>query len=113
MVDTELLQGTLDLMILKTLTVGPLHGYQIARRIRESSGEALLVKEGSLYPALYRMERRGWIRAHWGTSENGRRARYYRLTAAANPQLATQEEQWKHYTQAVARVLATAGKGAA
>ena len=73
MVDTELLQGTLDLMILKTLTVGPLHGYQIARRIRESSGEALLVKEGSLYPALYRMERRGWIRAHWGTSENGRR----------------------------------------
>jgi PadR family transcriptional regulator, regulatory protein PadR len=113
MPDTELLQGTLDLLILKVLTVGPLHGYAIARSIRESSGDTLLVKEGSLYPALYRMERRGWIRAHWGVSENGRRARYYRLTAAANRQLETEEEQWKRYTKAVARVLATAGKGAA
>jgi PadR family transcriptional regulator PadR len=111
MTDTELLHGTLELLILKTLTVGPLHGYAIARGIRESSGEVLLVKEGSLYPALYRMERRGWLRAHSGTSENGRRARFYRLTSVAIRRLETEEAQWNRYADAVARVLATAGKG--
>jgi transcriptional regulator len=112
MPDTELIQGTLDLLILKTLSGGPLHGYAIARGIRESSGEVLLVKEGSLYPALYRMERRGWLRAHSGTSENGRRARFYRLTPVAVRRLEIEEAEWNRYAGAVARVLATAGKGA-
>ena len=111
MADQELLQGTLDLLVLKVLTAGPMHGYAIARAIKKSSGEKILVKEGSLYPALYRMERRGWITAEWGVSENGRKARYYRLTRAAHAQLPREEEQWRAYAKSVARVLATAGKG--
>lgn len=108
----DLLQGTLDLLILKTLSQGSLHGYAIARKIQETSGDALLIKEGSLYPALHRMERRGWIRSEWGASENNRRARYYRLTAAARRQLAAEESSWTEFSRAVTKVLHAAAKGA-
>lgn len=111
MASMELMQGTLDLLVLKTLMAGPMHGYSIARAIRETSGEVFLVREGSLYPALYRIERRGWIRASWGVSENGRRARYYRITPAAVRELEREEADWKRYAGAVARVLATVARG--
>src|SRR3974390_705906 len=84
---TELLQGTLDLLILKTLSAGPLHGYAIVQRIQQRSEEVLVVEEGSLYPALYRMESKGWIAAEWGKSENNRRAKYYSLTRGGRKQL--------------------------
>ena len=104
----ELIQGTLDLLILRTLTWGPMHGYAVARQIRERSRDVILVEEGALYPALHRMERRRWIQAEWGLSENNRRAKYYELTTAGREQLRREVATWTRYTEAVARVLAPA-----
>ena len=101
----ELLQGTLDLLILQTLQWGPQHGYGISQAIRANSGEILQVDTGSLYPALHRMEQDGWVSAEWGMSENNRRARYYRLTAAGRKQLTAEEQNWQRLTQAVTHVL--------
>jgi PadR family transcriptional regulator PadR len=101
----DLLQGTLALLVLKTLARGPLHGYGITLHIQMVSKDFLRVEEGSLYPALHRMEQDGWVSAEWGISENNRRARYYRLTAKGRKQLAEEEENWEHLTQAVAHVL--------
>src|SRR5678816_429929 len=100
-----LLHGALDALILKTLARGPRHGYAIARFIEDTTGEAVLVEEGSLYPALYRMERRGWIEAEWGTSELGRRAKLYRLTAAGRTQLALETETWRRFAGGVSKIL--------
>ena len=108
MTKTELLQGTLDLLILKTLAVGPLHGYSIARRIQQRSDDALVVEEGSLYPALYRMEEKGWIRAAWGRSENNRRAKYYELTRAGRKQLEEEMALWERVHRAITLVLQAA-----
>ena len=101
----DILQGTLDLLILQTLTGGPLHGYAIARCIEERAGDLLRVEEGSLYPALHRMEHKGWLTAEWGPSENNRRAKYYRLTAKGRKQLAVEAENWALFTEAVARIV--------
>lgn len=101
----DTLQGTLALLVLKTLVQGPMHGWGITLHIQDVSDQALRVEEGSLYPALHRMEQAGWIVAQWGVSENNRRARYYKLTAAGRKQLATEEKSWKQLTEAVARVL--------
>jgi PadR family transcriptional regulator, regulatory protein PadR len=101
----DLLQGTLALLVLKTLARGPLHGYGITIHIQMVSKDFLRVEEGSLYPALHRMEQDGWVSAEWGISENNRRARYYRLTAKGRKQLAQEEENWERLTQAVAHVL--------
>jgi PadR family transcriptional regulator PadR len=100
-----LLHGTLDALILKTLARGPRHGYAIARFIEDTTGEAVLVEEGSLYPALYRMERRGWVEAEWGTSELGRRAKLYRLTDVGRTQLETELATWRKFSAGVAKVL--------
>lgn len=100
-----LLHGLLDALILKTLARGPRHGYAIARFIEDATGEALLVEEGSLYPALYRMERRGWVEAEWGTSEIGRRAKLYRLTAAGRRQLAVEMATWRWFSTSVSKIL--------
>jgi transcriptional regulator len=102
-----LLHGALDALILKTLSRGASHGYAIARFIEDTTGEALLVEEGSLYPALYRLERRGWVDAEWGMSELGRRAKLYRLTPAGRRQLATEMETWRRFAAGVAKVFAT------
>lgn len=102
---TDVLSGTLDLLVLKTLARSAMHGYGITLHIQRVSNEVLRVEEGSLYPALHRMEQDGWIRAEWGVSENNRRARYYELTAKGRKQLARQEESWSQLTQAVASVL--------
>ena len=99
------LQGTLDLLILKTLSKGPQHGYGIVVHIQGVSQDALKVEEGSLYPALHRMEQGGWIRAEWGVSGNNRKAKFYELTAAGRRQLAAEEKKWQHVTAAVATVL--------
>ena len=101
----DLLHGTLDALVLKTLSWGPRHGYAVARWIEETTGDALRIEEGSLYPALYRMERRGWIEAEWGISELGRRAKFYRLTADGRARLATETERWASFAAAVSRVL--------
>ncbi len=101
----DLLQGTLALLVLKTLARGPLHGYGITLHIQMVSKDFLRVEEGSLYPALHRMEQDGWISADWGTTENNRRARYYRLTSTGRKQLAEEEKNWERLTQAVAQVL--------
>jgi len=101
----DVLQGTLDLLILKTLARGPQHGYGIACHIQGVSDEVLRVEEGPLYPALHRIEQAGWISAEWGTSDNNRRAKYYRLTAVGRKQLAKEEENWNQLTRAVAKVL--------
>ena len=102
-----LLHGALDALILKTLAHGPLHGYAIARFIEETTGEALLVEEGSLYPALYRMERRGWVEAEWGRSELGRRAKLYRLTSRGRVQLDTEMATWRRFSAGVTKVFST------
>jgi len=100
------LQGTLDLVVLKTLdSRGAMHGYAIGAHIARISGSVLRVEEGSLYPALHRMTQSGWLKAEWGTSENGRRARYYSVTAAGRRQLAAEERRWAELTGAVAQVL--------
>jgi PadR family transcriptional regulator PadR len=101
----DLLQGTLALLVLKTLAGGPLHGYGITLHIQMVSKDFLRVEEGSLYPALHRMEQEGWVSAEWGFSENNRRARYYQLTAKGRKQLAEEEKNWERLTQAVAQVL--------
>ena len=101
----DLLQGTLDLLILRTLLFGPTHGHNIAHLIQQTSGDVLKVDHGSLYPALQRLERRGWITAKWGTSENNRRAKYYRLTAAGRKQLVAETTKWERLAAAISRVL--------
>lgn len=101
----ELLQGTLDLLILRTLVYGREHGQGIARAIQQTSGEELLVEHGALYPALQRLEKKGWIAAEWGTSANNRKARFYSLTAAGRKQLARESTKWKRLTVAIGRVL--------
>lgn len=101
----DLLQGTLALLVLKTLARGPMHGYGITLHIQMVSKDFLRVEEGSLYPALHRMEQDGWITAEWDTTENNRRARYYRLTPLGRKQLAEEEMNWERLTQAVAQVL--------
>jgi transcriptional regulator len=103
----SLLHGTLDALILKTLARGPSHGYAIARFIEDTTREAVLVEEGSLYPALYRMERRGWVEAEWGTSELGRRAKLYRLTDAGRRQLAAEMDTWRRFSAGVSKILFT------
>jgi PadR family transcriptional regulator, regulatory protein PadR len=103
----DLPQGTLDLLILRTLALEPMHGWAISERIHQVSSEVLQVRQGSLYPSLHRLERRGWIRARWGASENNRRAKYYELTKAGRKQLETEESDWKKLTAAVAQVLET------
>ena len=103
----DLLQGTLDLLILKTLQGEPLHGWGISKRIRQTSNDVLQVNQGSLYPALYRLEDRGWIEAEWGVSPEGRRAKFYELTAAGRKQLAEEREQWQLFSTAMQAVLAT------
>ena len=100
-----LLYGTLDALILKTLARGPLHGYAIARDIEDLSGEAVLIEEGSLYPALYRMERRGLVAAEWGESELGRRAKLYKLTHAGRAQLQADTETWRRFSAGVSKIL--------
>ena len=105
--DTELLQGTLDLLILKTLALEPMHGYGVSLRIQQISQDVLRVQQGSLYPALYRLEQRGLITYKWGTSENGRRAKYYSLTKKGTKQLASETEGWERLSAAVNRILET------
>ncbi len=100
-----LLQGTLDLLVLRILVLGPQHGQGIARAIEQQSRETLLVDHGSLYPALQRLEQRGWLRAKWGTSENNRRARFYELTATGRKQLQAEVSRWKRIASAVTHVL--------
>ena len=106
--ELDLLQGTLDLLVLKTLTWGPVHGYAVARWIRETTRDELQVEEGALYTALHRMEKRGWIAAEWGVSENNRKARYYKLTAVGRRQLLGKAAAFERYADAVFRVLRTA-----
>ncbi len=101
----DLLQGTLDLLILRTLTNGPKHGWAVSERIQQISQDVLQVNQGSLYPALHRLEQQGWIKAEWGTSELGRRARFYRLTAAGRKQLERETEDWARLSTAIGRVL--------
>lgn len=101
----ELPQGTLDLIILRTLLTGPQHGWAISERVQQVSSEVLSIQQGSLYPALHRLERRGWIKAKWGISENNRRAKYYELTRSGEKQLEFETEAWRKLTVAVAQVL--------
>jgi transcriptional regulator len=103
--ELDLLQGTLDLLVLKTLTWGPLHGYAVARWIRETTNDELLIEEGALYTSLHRMEKRGWVAAEWGLSENNRKARYYRLTPAGRRQLRGKTAAWERYARAVFKVV--------
>jgi transcriptional regulator len=102
---TDLLQGTLDLLILKTLSLGPQHGWGVAQRIQQVSRNLLQVNQGSLYPALYRLQRQGWINSSWKVTENNRRARYYALTAAGRRQLAAERESWERLSAAVNLVM--------
>lgn len=102
---TDLVQGTLDLLILRVLQLQPLHGWAIAQRIQQVSREALQVQQGSLYPALHRLENQAWIQSQWGASENARRAKFYSLTAAGREQLHSERAQWKRLSEAIALVL--------
>jgi PadR family transcriptional regulator PadR len=104
----DLPQGTLDLLILRTLSLGPQHGWAVSERVQQMSSDVLRIQQGSLYPALHRLERRGWIKARWGTSENNRRAKYYELTKSGRLQLQVNKDTWEKMTAAVARVLGTA-----
>lgn len=104
----ELPQGTLDLLILRTVALEPQHGWAISERIQQISSDVLLVQQGSLYPALHRLERRGWIKAKWSISENHRRAKYYKLTRAGRKQLEAEQDAWNKLTAAVAQILKTA-----
>ena len=101
----ELLQGTLDLLILRTLVLGPAHGHTIAKAIERSSNEVLQVEQGSLYPALHRLEAEGWISAAWALSDKGKRARYYRLTPAGRHQLASEQSKWPAFARAIRLIL--------
>ena len=102
------LQGTLDLLVLKTLARGPMHGWNIALRIQELSRDTLLIQQGSLYPALHRLERRGLIKARWGTSENNRKAKFYELTKAGRREFEIEQDAWQKLTAAVSQILETA-----
>ncbi|HKY04887.1 MAG TPA: PadR family transcriptional regulator [Blastocatellia bacterium] len=104
----DLLQGTLDMLVLKTLARGSMHGYEIANSIQQISDDALKVEEGSLYPALYRMEGKGWVKSEWGVSENNRKARYYQLTKSGRKQLETQQNNWARLSEAISKVMQTA-----
>jgi transcriptional regulator len=101
----DLLQGTLDLLILKALVLGPLHGWGISKRLRQISGDVLEVGQGSLYPALYRLDDRGWVTTEWGTSDEGRRAKFYTLTASGRKQLGVERSYWRRFSAAVDEVL--------
>jgi len=103
----DLLQGTLDLLILKTVALEPMHGWGISQRIQQISKDVLRVQQGSLYPALYRLEQQGWIASEWGASENNRRAKYYRLTKAGRKQLEVETSDWERLSAAVAQILQT------
>jgi PadR family transcriptional regulator PadR len=103
----ELLHGTLETLILKTVAKGPRHGYAIARWLEECTGDVLHVEDGSLYPALYRMEQRGWLQADWGTSELGRKAKFYRITAAGKKRLSASTAEWARFSAAISKVLLT------
>src|SRR6201985_1853922 len=103
----DLPQGTLDLLILRTLALGPEHGWAISERIHQVSSKVLQVQQGSLYPALHRLERRGWIKARWGTSENNRRAKYYELTRVGKKELEGENDCWRELTAAVSQILET------
>jgi PadR family transcriptional regulator, regulatory protein PadR len=103
----DLPQGTLDLLILRTLALGPQHGWAVSERIHQVSSKVLQVRQGSLYPALHRLERRGWIKARWGASENNRRAKYYELTKDGRKQLEAERTEWEKLAAAVAQVLET------
>ena len=105
---SELLQGTLDLLILKVVALGPIHGYGIAQRIRQISKDVLQVQQGSLYPALHRLEKRGWLESAWRESENGRQAKFYKLSAKGRRQLAEEQKSWRRLTEAITLVLKTA-----
>src|ERR1700704_2772241 len=104
----DLPQGTLDLLILRTLALEPQHGWAISERVQQISADVLRIQQGSLYPALHRLERRGWIKARWGTSENNRRAKYYELTKSGGRQLELEKDNWIKLTAAMAQVLGTA-----
>lgn len=106
--ESGLLQGTLELLVLKTLTWGPMHGYGIAKWIESATSDVLRIEEGSLYPALYRMTRRGWIKGAWGVSENNRRAKYYHLTAEGKRQFQEQTSGWQRFAAAVTQAIGTA-----
>lgn len=108
MAKTELLSGTLDLLVLRVLNGGALHGFAIAERIHVLSRDVLTVEEGSLYPALYRMEEKGWIKSEWGQSENNRRAKFYTLTKAGRKQLEAEEQTWKRVAEAIGWVIKSA-----
>lgn len=101
----DLPQGTLDLLILRTISLEPQHGWAISERVQQVSSDVLCIQQGSLYPALHRLERRGWIKARWGTSENNRRAKYYELTRTGRKQLEAETESWRKLAAAVAQVL--------
>jgi len=101
----DLPQGTLDLLILRTLVLGPQHGWAISERVQQVSSDVLQIQQGSLYPALHRLERRGWIKAKWGTSDNNRRAKFYELTPAGKKQLVLETESWRKLTVAVTQIL--------
>src|SRR5262245_60817121 len=107
----DLLQGTLDVLVLKTLSWGPMHGYAVAQWIQRITDDVLQVEEGSLYPALHRMERRGWVASQWGLSENNRRAKYYELTAEGRKQLRAEATTWAQFSDAVGKVLAASTLG--
>jgi PadR family transcriptional regulator PadR len=104
---SDLLQGTLDMLILKTLALEPIHGWGISQRIQQVSQDVLCVNQGSLYPALYRLEQQGWITSEWGSSENNRQAKFYSLTRAGRKQLAEETENWERLSAAIAKVLQT------
>src|SRR4029453_12089246 len=108
----DLLLGTLDMLILKAVSLGPLHGYGIIQRIRQMSGEMLEVEQGSLYPALYRIEQRGWVTSQWEVNETGRRAKFYALTRAGRRQLEAEEASWDRLVLAVAKMRQATGRGA-
>jgi PadR family transcriptional regulator PadR len=103
----DLLQGTLDMLILKTVSLGPLHGYGVLLRIQQISKDRLEIQQGSLYPALYRLEHQGWITSEWGESENKRKAKYYRLTAAGKRRLRTEAEKWNSMADVIGGILGT------
>jgi PadR family transcriptional regulator, regulatory protein PadR len=101
----DLLQGTLDLLILRTLRTGPMHGWAISQRIQQVSGDVLRVNQGSLYPALHRLEKRGWLKSEWDVSEANQRAKYYRLTAAGKAQLSRERDRWSQLVTAIGRIM--------
>jgi len=104
----DLPQGTLDLLIMRVVSLGPIHGYAIAQRIQQISRDALQVQQGSLYPALHRLEKRGWLAAEWGESDNGRQAKFYKLSAKGRKQLQSEESNWERLAQAVTQIMQTA-----